>query len=71
MKTFYKKLAVAFFPVLALFQSVEASVSSYEGVVAIVNDELITEFDLESRINLALVALGNNINQQMKSRYFD
>ena len=68
MKTFYKKLAVAFFPVLALFQSVEASASSYEGVVAIVNDELITEFDLESRINLALFALGNNINQQMKER---
>ena len=56
MRTFCKKLSMGVFSAFLLFQSIEAK-EDQEGIVAIVNDELITEFDLESRVNLALLAL--------------
>jgi peptidyl-prolyl cis-trans isomerase SurA len=41
----------------------------YEGIVAVVNNEIITSQDLHSRILLALFSMGNNIDPELKEKF--
>jgi peptidyl-prolyl cis-trans isomerase SurA len=42
-------------------------VKEYDGIIAIVNGDVITKVDLDKRVNLAIFSIGGNVTQDQKS----
>lgn len=60
--------ALLLFGILSAFEASGAHERVYDGIVAIVNGEIITKEDLEERTRLAILSMGGNISESMKPR---
>lgn len=49
-------------------QSASVNQKAYDGIVAVINSDIITSEDLENRLRLALFSIGGDVNAEQKNR---
>ncbi|GHT93412.1 chaperone SurA [Alphaproteobacteria bacterium] len=42
----------------------------YSGIVAIINDEIVTSYDLENRVRLVMLSIGDGVTADMKAKIY-
>lgn len=52
----------------SICNNVSANIKEYEGIVAIVNGDIITSLDLEERVNLVIFSMGGSIDEKTKEK---
>ncbi|GHU11819.1 chaperone SurA [Alphaproteobacteria bacterium] len=50
--------------------SAVSDVTEYSGIAAIINDEIITFYDLESRVKFVLLSIGEDVKDNMKAKVY-
>lgn len=68
MKKIYSLLLLGVLSVCGYSRVIGATDKVYDGIVAIVNGEIITKEDLDERVRLAIMSMGGNIPNEMLPR---